>query len=212
MAAVIFLGGCNFRCPFCQNGDLVLRPESQGAVSEEEIFTFLKKRKGILTGVCITGGEPTLSAELGEFITRIKEMGYLVKLDTNGYRPGIVRKLIEDGLLDYIAMDIKNSMERYSETVGLEGIETKKIRETAEILMNSGIEYEFRTTVVRELHRKADLEAIGREIEGAEAYYLQGYEESQGVIAPGFHAYDREEMEEMAALIKPFVPNVKIRG
>lgn len=212
VAAAVFLGGCNFRCPFCQNGDLVLKPEDQPAIREEEVFSFLKKRKGILKGICITGGEPTLAAELREFIIKIKEMGYLVKLDTNGYRPEIVEELLADGLLDYIAMDIKNSMERYDKTVGLKGIEAGKIRETADIIMKSGIDYEFRTTVVKELHGKEEMEAIGKEIEGAGAYFLQGYQESQGVIAPGFHAYDREEMEEMAAVIRPFVPNVQIRG
>ena len=165
-----------------------------------------------MKGICITGGEPTLAAELREFIIKIKETGYLVKLDTNGYRPEIVEELLADGLLDYIAMDIKNSMERYGKTVGLKGIEAGKIRETADIIMKSGIDYEFRTTVVKELHGKEEMEAIGKEIEGAGAYFLQGYQESQGVIVPGFHAYDREEMEEMAAVIRPFVPNVQIRG
>ena len=161
VAAAVFLGGCNCRCPFCQNGDLVLRPESQAEIGEEELFAFLKKRKGILSGVCITGGEPTLEKELGELAGKIKEMGYLVKLDTNGLRPEVVGELLEDGLLDYIAMDVKNSMERYGETVGLEKIDVGKIRETIDLMMASGIDYEFRTTVVKELHGKKDMEAIG---------------------------------------------------
>lgn len=212
VAAAVFLGGCNFRCPFCQNGDLVLRPESQTEIGEEALFAFLKKRKGILSGVCVTGGEPTLEKGLGDLVGQIKKMGYLVKLDTNGSRPEVVRKLLEGGLLDYIAMDVKNGMERYGETVGLEKIDAGRIRETIDIIIESGIDYEFRTTVVKELHRKADIEAIGREIKGARAYFLQSYQESPGVIVPGFHAYSKEEMEELAAAVRPFVEHVQIRG
>lgn len=212
VAAAVFLGGCNFRCPFCQNGDLVLKPESQAAIGEEELFSFLKKRKGILSGVCITGGEPTLEKDLGIWIGKIKELDYLVKLDTNGYRPEAVGELLEDGLLDYIAMDVKNSMGRYGETAGVGKLDTGRIRETINLIMKSGIDYEFRTTVVKELHRKEDIEAIGNEIKGARAYFLQSYQESPGVIAPGFHAYSREEMEELAAAARFFVPNIQIRG
>ena len=212
VAAAVFLGGCNCRCPFCQNGDLVLRPESHAEIGEEELFAFLKKRKGILSGVCITGGEPTLEKELGELAGKIKEMGYLVKLDTNGLRPEVVGELLEDGLLDYIAMDVKNSMERYGETVGLEKIDVGKIRETIDLMMASGMDDEFRTTVVKELHGKKDMEAIGEEIRGAKAYFLQSYQESQGVIAPVFHSYSREEMEELAEAVRPFVPGAQVRG
>lgn len=212
IAASVFLGGCNFRCPFCQNRELVLRPENQPDINREEIFAFLKKRKGILAGVCITGGEPTLEEGLGKFIKEIKEIGYLIKLDTNGYRPEVIKNLIEKSLVDYIAMDIKNCMERYGETIGLERINVEKIKESAGLIMESGVDYEFRTTVVKELHKEEDILAIGRKIQGAKAYFLQGYQESEGVIAPGFHAYNRKEMERMAELIKPFVSNVQIRG
>ena len=212
VAAAVFLGGCNFRCPFCQNGDLVLGKESQAAIREEELISFLRKRKSVLSGVCITGGEPTLEQNLGVLTGKIKEMGYLVKLDTNGYRPEIIRELLKNGRLDYIAMDIKNSMERYGETAGLEELDIGRIRETIGLIMESGIEYEFRTTVAEELHRKEDMESIGREIKGAKAYFLQSYQESAGVIAPGFHAYGREGMEELAAAVRPFVPAVQIRG
>lgn len=212
VAATIFLGGCNFCCPFCQNGDLVLRPESQPMIAKEEVTDFLKKRKGILTGVCITGGEPTLEKGLEAFIAEIKEMDYLVKLDTNGYRPEIIKELLDKELLDYIAMDIKNSRERYCETAGLRQMDIGKIKETIDMVMGSGADYEFRTTLVKELHEKEDMIAIGKEIKGAKAYFLQGYRESGGVIAAGLHAYSKEEMEEMASLIRPFVPNVQLRG
>lgn len=212
VAATIFLGRCNFCCPFCQNGDLVLRPESQPVIEKEEVFRFLKKRKGVLAGVCITGGEPTLEEELEEFIINIREIGYLVKLDTNGYRPEIIDRLFEQNLLDYIAMDIKNSMGKYEMTAGLKHIDTDRIRKSIQLIMESGIDYEFRTTVVKELHKERDFIEIGKEIEGAKAYFLQGYQESEAVVRPGFHAYEKEEMEKIAMLVSSFVPNVKLRG
>lgn len=212
VAATVFLGRCNFRCPFCQNGDLVINPESQPLIGKEEVFAFLKKRKGILTGICITGGEPTLEEELESFTAEIKELGYLVKLDTNGYRPEVLKNLLQKKLLDYIAMDIKNSMEHYAETAGLQHLDTEKIRESIRLIMNSGIPYEFRTTVVKELHKEADIAAIGAEIKGAEAYFLQAYQESDRVLEAGFHAYEKAEMEKMAERARAFVPEVKLRG
>ncbi|NLL78017.1 MAG: anaerobic ribonucleoside-triphosphate reductase activating protein [Clostridiales bacterium] len=212
VAATVFLGRCNFRCPFCHNGSLVLNPESQPLIAEDEVFTFLKKRRGILSGVCITGGEPTLEPELKNFIRQIKDMGYLVKLDTNGYRPEIIKELIEEKLLDYIAMDMKNCTEKYPKTVGIERIDTEKINKSIDLIMNSGISYEFRTTVVKEFHTREDMLAIGREIEGAEAYFLQEYKDSEQAIERGFHAYGKEEMEAFAELLRPFIPNVMIRG
>lgn len=212
VAATIFLGGCNFRCPFCHNKDLVLMQGKQVSIDKEEVLSFLKKRKGILSGVCISGGEPTLEPELKTFIADIKELGYLVKLDTNGYRPEVIDALLDGKLLDYIAMDIKNCLGEYGKSIGIEGVDTDRIKESIGCIMNSGIAYEFRTTVVRELHTKEGMLAIGKEIEGARAYFLQEYRESEGVIAPGFHPCERSEMEEMAGLIKPYVPNTALRG
>ncbi len=212
VAASVFLGGCNFRCPFCQNGDLVMRPESQPVIAMAEVMEFLKKRKGILTGVCITGGEPTLETGLEDFIREIGELGYLVKLDTNGYRPETLCGLVEKKLLDYIAMDIKSSMERYGEAAGVEGLDTERIRESIRIVMESGVRYEFRTTVVKELHGEKELTAIGREIAGAEKYFLQGYQDSRAVIQTGFHAYAKEELERLAECVRPYVKNVRLRG
>ena len=212
VAATVFLGGCNFRCPFCQNGDLVLKPEGQPAVEKEEVMAFLRKRKGVLTGVCITGGEPTIERGLAELIEEVKNIGYLVKLDTNGYCPEVIRKLTEKGLVDYIAMDIKNDLKKYGETVGIQGIDAGRIMDSIRWIINGKMDYEFRTTVVKELHGREDMSAIGKAIKGAQAYFLQGYQESGGVIAPGFHAYGKEEMEELAEWVKPFVPNVQLRG
>lgn len=212
VAATLFTGGCNFRCPYCHNRDLVLKDQSLVPLSEEEIFAFLQKRRNVLTGVCITGGEPTLYPDLPEFISQIRELGYLVKLDTNGYCPEVIRKLTEKGLVDYIAMDIKNDLKKYGETVGIQGIDAGRIMDSIRWIINGKMDYEFRTTVVKELHGREDMSAIGKAIKGAKAYFLQGYQESGGVIAPGFHAYGKEEMEELAEWVKPFVPNVQLRG
>lgn len=212
VAATVFLGHCNFRCPFCHNGDLVLHPDSQEVLSEEDVLDFLKKRRGILTGVCISGGEPTLEVELPAFVDKIKAMGYLVKLDTNGYHPEVIPLLMENKLIDYIAMDIKNSFTKYGETAGIKNCDNDKIRKSIQYLMTGNIKYEFRTTVVKELHTKEDMLEIAKEIEGAKAYFLQGYQESEQVISPGLHAYSKEEMEEIKEIVKPWIPGVELRG
>lgn len=212
VAATVFLGGCNLRCPFCHNGELVLAPESQPLIAEEEVLDFLRKRKGILTGVCISGGEPTLERGLKAFIREIKEMGYLVKLDTNGYRRKVLRELMDEGLLDYVAMDMKNCFEKYGETTGIPGIDIEEIKQSIDTIRNGSIPYEFRTTVVKEFHMREDILTIGREIEGVQAYFLQGYRDSDQAIERGFHAYEKEEMEAFAELLRPFIPNVKLRG
>lgn len=221
VAAVIFTGGCNFCCPFCHNRSLVLEPSAQEACLEEEIFSFLRKRKNVLKGVCITGGEPTLQADLPDFIRKVKKLGYRVKLDTNGYEPEVLKRLIEEGLLDYVAMDIKNCREKYALTVGRsrcgeggrspagrnghgEGgsFQIGRIERSAEILKKSGIDYELRTTVVRELHTAEDLLGIGEWIRGCPRYYLQQYQDNENVICGGFHGFEKSEMEEMAAALR----------
>ena len=212
VAATVFTGGCNFCCPFCHNGDLVLRTDTQPLISEEEILAFLNKRKGIITGVCITGGEPTLQQDLADFIRKIKEIGLLVKLDTNGYRPEVLKALLEADLLNYVAMDIKNSRENYAKTVGVKKLDIGRIEESVALLMGSGIPYEFRTTVVRELHTKADMEAIGQWIAGADAYFLQSFRDSEQVIKSGFSAYERESMEAFAGLLRKNITRVELRG
>ena len=212
VAATVFTGGCNFCCPFCHNRDLVLGTKGLSALVEEEVLAFLKKRKGILTGLCITGGEPTLQADLAVFIRKVREMGYLVKLDTNGYRPKVLRALLEEGILDYVAMDIKNAKERYAVAAGKEELDVGRIAESVEILKKSRIPYEFRTTVVRELHRKEDFAAIGEWLAGARAYFLQAYQDNENVIAGGFGAYDKAEMEAFAQVVRQHVARVELRG
>lgn len=232
VAATVFVGGCNFRCPFCHNAGLVLEPLSGQVHADEEIFSFLKKRKGIIKGVCITGGEPTLHADLPEFAAKIKKLGLLVKLDTNGYEPRMLERLLKEKLLDYVAMDIKNCPAKYAVTAGMgEGIEDgpkqglgnfhmERIERSVELLKESGIDYEFRTTVVKELHRTEDLLEIAAWIKGCPHYYLQQFKDSENMIcfaAHGmknplekenmsgsgcFHGYEKDEMERMAEGIR----------
>lgn len=212
VAATVFLGGCNFRCPFCQNGSLVLAPHEQPEIPSEKLWAFLKKRRGILDGVCVTGGEPTLAAQLPEFLEKIKELGYLVKLDTNGSRPEVVEELLKNGLVDYIAMDIKTSKEQYERVAGIEHLDMEKICESVQMIMDRAPDYEFRTTVVKELHSREDFEDMGMWLEGAKVCYLQAYRDSEGVIRPGFSSYSREELEEFADILRRTIPLVQIRG
>lgn len=212
IAATIFLGSCNFRCPFCHNASLVMHPESQPVINMDSIFSHLKKRKGILEGVCITGGEPTLSKELPDLIRAIKELGYLVKLDTNGSNPKMLVHLAEQHLLDYVAMDIKNSIEHYGTTAGMLNFNPAAVQESVSFLMSSGIPYEFRTTIVKELHTDDDMLSIGNWIQGAAAYYLQNYKDSGDVIFPGLSGCSREELLHFKELLTPFVHQVSLRG
>lgn len=212
VAATLFTGGCNFRCPFCHNGGLVIDPDSQPQIPEEEIFAFLQKRKGILTGVCITGGEPTLQPDLADFIRRIRSLGYLVKLDTNGYRPEVLSQLLTEKLLDYVAMDIKSSPEHYARTAGLNQLDFSLIEQSASLVRNAGIAYEFRTTVVRELHSLADFIQIGQWLAGSSAYFLQSYTETGQVLQPGFHPHTKKELLDFTQALKPFIPNTALRG
>ena len=211
VAATIFTGACNFRCPYCQNADLVLNPSSQPKIPEEDVLAHLKKRKGITEGICITGGEPTLQADLEDFIKKCKEIGLKVKLDSNGYRPEVVRKLIDEKLIDYVAMDIKSSLDEYGKVAGV-SVDTAKIKETIDMLISGPIDYEFRTTVVKELHNKENFEKISELIKGAKKYYLQGYEDSERVIQRGFTSYTKEELESFLPILRNNIELVEIRG
>ena len=211
VACTIFLGGCNFRCPFCQNGALVVEPDTQPEYSQEEILAFLKKRKGILDGVCISGGEPTLAPELPEFLGRIRELGYDVKLDTNGSRPSVVKNLAAAGLINKVAMDIKACPSNYHVLTGVHA-DMDGIRETAGWLLDGHLDYEFRTTVVRELHSEKDFQEISRWLSGAKAYYLQAYRDSDGILMPGFSACSEEEMKNYRDILSQTIPVVEIRG
>ncbi len=212
VACTLFLGGCNFRCPFCQNSGLVLSPGKEPVVPMEEVRKTLQKRKKVLDGVCITGGEPTLAPDLPELIREIKEMGYLVKLDTNGYRPEVLGSLLEEGLLDYVAMDIKSSPEGYAKAAGLPGLDLSRIQRSVELLMEGEVPYEFRTTVTRELHGKEEILSIGRWLKGCRRYALQNYRESEQVIMPVFSGFSREQLENFRKMLEPWIERVEIRG
>ena len=174
VACTVFTVGCNFRCPFCYNSELVFPEKNTPTTSEEEFFNFLNKRKGLLDGVCVTGGEPTIHQDLLEFIQKIKDLKFLVKLDTNGTNPETLKQLLNKNLLDYIAMDIKSSVNGYKKAVGTE-VDMENIKKSIKLIMNSGIEYEFRTTVVPGIHSKEDILEIAKEIKGAKKYYLQQF-------------------------------------
>lgn len=213
MACTLFTFGCNFRCPFCHNASLVLSDRADGTIIEEEdFFRFLLSRRGILEGVCISGGEPTLQPDLPAFIRRIRDLSFAVKLDTNGYRPAVLRALIDKGLVDYVAMDIKNSLSRYPETVGIARFDTAPIEESMELLMEDRVPFEFRTTLVRGLHTPESIAEMGRRLAGGERFFLQTFEDSGDLIADGLSGFDREETEALLAVLCNYVPNAQIRG
>ena len=211
VACTLFLSGCDFRCPFCHNRELVTGPAPAG-MAEEELLAFLEKRRGLLDGVCVTGGEPLLRPGLAGLLERIKELGYPVKLDTNGNHPRALADLWERGLVDYVAMDVKNSPERYAETAGVPELDLGPVRESAAWLLDGHVDYEFRTTVVRRLHDEDSFRAIGPWLAGAKRYYLQGFVDRDTVLRPGLEACSAEEMERFADLVRPFVPGVELRG
>ena len=211
VACTLFLGGCDFRCPFCHNFELV--DGSAPAVMEDgEFFSFLEKRKGLLDGVAITGGEPCLRPDLPGLMRRIRDMGFGVKLDTNGAHPGVLRKVLQEGLADYVAMDIKNSPESYAKTVGLPAVDLDAIQESMDLLMAGNTDYEFRTTVVAELHTARDFEKIGPWIAGARRYFLQAFTDRDSVPFGGLHAPGADALRAYAEIMRPFVPDTRIRG
>ncbi len=212
VACTIFTCGCDFRCPFCHNKALVIKSERNPIIDEAEIFKFLEKRVGILDGVCITGGEPLLQQGIIAFIAKVKKMGFVVKLDTNGSSPILLKKLCEENLIDYVAMDIKNSLAEYSKTIGIDHYDTRHIEESAAFLMTDVVPYEFRTTVVRELHSSQDFEEIAGWLKNASRYYLQTFQDSENVIQPGLSGYSKVEMEVFSGILMKTMKSVKLRG
>ena len=212
MAATIFLGGCDYRCPFCHNASIVERPKEGTYYDQEEVLSFLKTRRHILEGVCVTGGEPLLNADVEPFIKTIKELGYDVKLDTNGNHPDRLKKLVEEHYVDYVAVDIKNCKEKYGLTNGLPHFSLHNVEETVDFLMTNVVPFEFRTTVVQEFHTADDFKAIGAWIKGPEHYYLQGFVDSGDLICEGLHAWDKDTMIKFRDVVREFVPNTEIRG
>ena len=211
VAATIFTGACNFRCPYCHNADLVLNPSSQPIIPEEEILSHLRKRKGITQGVCITGGEPTLQKDLKDFIKKLKELDLKVKLDSNGYKPEVLKDLVKDNLLDYIAMDVKAPLDEYDIIAGVK-LDTSKLKESIDFLIAGDLPFEFRTTVIKDFHTRESFEKMSELIKGAKNYYLQGYIDSPNVIQPGLTSYTYEEMQEFLPIFEGKVEHVEIRG
>lgn len=211
VACTVFLGGCDFRCPFCHNGELVLSP-APAQMDQEELLAFLKKRRGLLDGVCITGGEPLLRPDLQQLLEAVKALGYPVKLDTNGSHPAALRDLAQRKLVDYVAMDIKNSPALYPLTAGVPELDLGPIRESVAFLLEGTVDYEFRTTVVREFHDGDSFRAIGPWLAGAKRYFLQSFVDRDTVIREGLHPWDRESLQTFADLVRPWVPSVELRG
>ena len=211
VACTVFLGGCDFRCPFCHNSD-ILSMDSEALLDDVELMDFLEKRKNLLEGVAITGGEPLLRKDIEDLLVKIKELGYLVKLDTNGNNPELLKRIVERKLVDYVAMDIKNSPERYAVTIGFEDFDLSKVEESKNFLLTGQVEYEFRTTVVKEFHDADSFKEIGPWIEGAEKYFLQTFVDREKVMFGGLSAYDKEEMEAFADIVSPYVKAIDIRG
>ena len=211
VACTLFLAGCNMRCPFCHNAPLVIDGSGVENIPEDELLAFLKKRSGVLDGVCITGGEPTLRRELPELIRSIKALGYAVKLDTNGTNPDILAALIDEELVDYVAMDIKNSPRKYSLTAGRD-VDMDAVRRSVAILMENKVKYEFRTTVVGGYHTADDFREIGEWLRGAEAYFLQNFVDSGALLDPATRGADESEMKEYLEIMKQFIPAAELRG
>ena len=212
MACTVFTAGCNFRCPFCHNASLVTHIPEKADMDEERFFSFLKKRKGILDGVCVTGGEPLLQVDIEGFLQKIKDLGYLVKLDTNGSFPEKLKDLVEKKLVDYVAMDIKNSIEHYGETIGLDTRYSEAIEKSVAYLKEGHVDYEFRTTVTKNFHREEYFEQIGAWIAGAKRYYLQGFVDSGDLIEANMEGVSKEEMEMFLKKVKEQVPCAELRG
>lgn len=212
VACTIFTGGCNFRCPFCHNASLVLSPKSIEPYDKEDILSYINKRKGILDGVCITGGEPLLNNDIDELIKRIKDLGLLVKLDTNGSFPDKLISLVSSGIVDYVAMDIKSSPEKYGAAAGVPGMSMDKINESVSFLLSNAVDYEFRTTAAKGLHVPDDFIQIGRFINGAKRYFIQAYKDSGDIISQGLAPLSSDEYQKCLENVRPFVKMVQLRG
>lgn len=214
VACTVFLSGCSFKCPYCHNRDLVYIPENYEFFDPDDVLAYLKKRQGLLDGVCISGGEPLLQEDLKSFIEQIKSLGYLVKLDTNGNEPAALNELVESGLIDYVAMDVKNVPEKYALTTGMDPsvFSCDAIKESVAYLKSNPVEHEFRTTVVKEFHEMEDIIAIAKWIAPDDHYYLQQFQSSENLIKQGWHAYDADEMKKMLEEVRKYVPQAELRG
>ena len=211
-ACTLFTNGCNFNCPYCQNSSLIDPAGSEQTQSTSEVISFLKTRQGLLDGICISGGEPLMQNDLDTFIEEVKELGFLVKLDTNGSYPKKLEKLIKSGAIDYIALDIKNTPEKYALTIGMPEYDVVQVEESMDLLRSGTIPYEFRTTVVREFHTGDDLLSIAKWISEAEKYFLQNFENIDGVLQGGLHSFSAAEMQKFVEKVRTILPAAELRG
>lgn len=211
VACTVFTGGCNFRCPFCHNAQLVLLPQGHDALDIEQFFAFLEKRKGILDGVAITGGEPLLHADITDFLRRIRAMGFATKLDTNGSFPEQLMAIVREGLVDYVAMDVKHDPTWYAAAVGIDGFDTAQVERSIDFLLEGRVDYEFRTTCVAEIHSDGDFAAIGRRIRGAKRYVLQSFRDEGDLLTGGLTSPTGEQMARWRDEIAPYVGEASIR-
>lgn len=212
VACTLFTAGCNFRCPFCHNASLVTHINNEIDFREEEVLEYLKKRQGLLDGVCITGGEPLIQNDIDKFIGKIKELGYSVKLDTNGCFPEKLKLLVDSSLIDYVAMDIKNCKQKYFLSTGIANLDIAPIEKSVDFLLQGNVDFEFRTTVVRELHTVNDIKEIGEWIKGAPRYFLQNFVDSGDLIDSNLSAVEPTELYKMQQIAQEFVVNTEIRG
>lgn len=211
-ACTIFTGGCNLRCPFCHNSPLVINPPKESAYSEEELFSFFKKRIGILDGIAITGGEPLMQPDIADFIVKVRELGYSVKLDTNGTYPDKLKYLVNNKLVDYVAMDVKSGPTGYPQCVGIGGYKIDKIMDSIAFLMQNNVDYEFRTTVADGLHTQEDIEEIGLMIKGAKRHFIQSFKDSGDLIGFGLSSFSKEELIKMKTIMEKYVDFCDVRG
>ncbi len=213
VACTVFTGGCNLRCPFCHNALLVTQLDDSSIICDDEFFKFLKTRSGLLDGVCITGGEPLMQPDIEEFIIKIKELGFKVKLDTNGFYPEKLKALLEKNLLDFVAVDIKNCKEKYAQTVGLSCLDLAPIESTVKFLLSqTQVDFEFRTTVSSPLHEVEDIKKIAKWIKGTKHYYLQNFVDSGNLIGENITSLDKETLNKMLQAAKGIIPSTQLRG
>lgn len=212
MAATLFTAGCNFRCPFCHNASLVLTPGEGECITEESVLAFLKKRRGVLDGVCITGGEPLLQPGLADFLAQVKQLGFQVKLDTNGSFPDRLAALTERGLVDYVAMDVKNTPARYGETIGVKGYDAAPVLQSIRYLLSGAVACEFRTTAVAGLHGEDEFAQVAKLLAGAKRYFIQQFVDSGDLVCPGTKPLTENEMHTALKIVQNDIPNAALRG
>lgn len=212
VACTIFTGGCNFKCGFCHNSALVLSANSLVTIPEEEVLSYLKKRVGVIDGVCVSGGEPTLQKDLPDFLEKIKKLGLKVKLDTNGTRPDLIKSFNENGLVDYFAMDIKNDIKNYAKIIGFDTYNTLKVEQSVEYFLTSNADYEFRTTLIKEYHSEDNIRDIAEWIKGANKYFLQKFRNGENCILQNLNEVPLSTAKEYQNILSPFIKKVSLRS